>query len=527
MKKISSIITIIGFFFSLNGQPLSSARSIDWQDKVDLVVMHNIEAGESEFLVYLQEQADLSEAYNLNSKTAKGRYVFEELTNTAQRTQKRIISILESEHAKFQPYWIANMIWVRGNRDILERVAKRSEVEKTYANPKIYFPAPEIKLQQIDPQNNKNALDNHTQSNRTAEWNIQLVNSPQVWEKGFNGQGVVIGGQDTGYEWDHPALMSQYRGWNGGAVEHNYNWHDSIHEDNENTPTGNPCGFDSPIPCDDHGHGTHTMGTMVGDDGVNNYIGMAPGARWIGCRNMEQGWGSPQSYSECYQWFLAPTDLNNENPRPDLAPDVINNSWSCPSNEGCSDPNILLTVVENIRAAGIITVQSAGNSGAYGCGSINTPAAIYEPSFTVGATDGNDNVAGFSSRGPVTIDASNRLKPDISAPGVSILSSTRGGGYGTSSGTSMASPHVAGLVALLISANPDLRNQTGNVDVIEYIIRHSALPRTSIQDCGNVSGSQIPNNIYGWGRIDAWRAYNFSVGKKYYLPILHKVFINP
>jgi len=140
------------------------------------------------------------------------------------------------------------------------------------------------------------------------------------------------------------------------TADHNYNWHDAIHENNPHTPPGNLCGFNSLEPCDDHGHGTHTMGTMVGDDGGANQIGMAPGARWIGCRNMEEGWGTPATYAECYQWFIAPTDLNDQNPDPAMAPHVINNSWACPPSEGCTDPNVLLTVVQNVLAR-----EGAGN----------------------------------------------------------------------------------------------------------------------------------------------------------------------
>ena len=141
------------------------------------------------------------------------------------------------------------------------------------------------------------------------------------------------------------------------ARNHNYNWHDSIHSG------GGSCGADSPAPCDDFGHGTHTMGTMVGDDGGTNKIGVAPRRKWIGCRNMDQGVGTPATYTECFQWFIAPTDLPNQNPDPSKAPHVINNSWGCPPSEGCTDPTVLQTVVENTRAAGIEVVVSAGNAG--------------------------------------------------------------------------------------------------------------------------------------------------------------------
>jgi serine protease AprX len=127
-------------------------------------------------------------------------------------------------------------------------------------------------------------------------------------------------------------------------------------------------------------------------------------------------------------------------------------------------------------------------------------------------------IASFSSRGPVTVDLSNRLKPNVSAPGVSIRSSTLGGGYGIKSGTSMAGPHVTGLVALLLSANPDL---IGQVSEIETIIEQTALPRTTTQTCGNVPGSQIPNNTYGWGRVDAWAAVRSTL-VIFYFPIMMK-----
>jgi serine protease AprX len=343
------------------------------------------------------------------------------------------------------------------------------------------------------------------------EWGIERINADDVWAMGYTGQGIVIGGADTGYEWEHPAIINKYRGWDGATADHNYNWHDAIHSisplhnDTMPTPEDNPCGLDVNEPCDDGFHGTHTMGTMVGDDGAGNQIGVAPGARWIACRNMERGWGSPANYIEAFEWFLAPTNLANQNPDPSKAPHVINNSWGCPPVEGCNEMNFatMNAVVDNLKAAGIVVVVSAGNSGS-NCETVSTPAAMFQNSFSIGASrPSGDTIAGFSSRGPVTVDGSGRMKPNVVAPGVSVRSCIPDSNYASFSGTSMAGPHVAGLVALLLSANPAL---IGDVETVETLIEQTAAPMRTNQVCGDISGLDIPNHTYGYGRVDALAA---------------------
>ncbi|RPI22459.1 MAG: peptidase S8, partial [Chloroflexota bacterium] len=377
------IVTFVIFVLSGVGpQPAGSAAL--WQSKVDPALLSMAPGEPVEFIILLNQQASLHEAGLLTGKLEKTTFVAETLQETAARTQQPILARLASAGIEHRPYWIANMIWVRGDRSIIQSMAQRADVAHISANPQVRSDLPAPVSGASAPDAPGTAL------------NIARVGAPQAWAAGFTGQGVVVAGQDTGYDWDHPALISQYRGWDGANADHNYNWHDAIHTSN------GTCGADSQEPCDDQGHGTHTMGTIVGDDHQGNQIGMAPGARWIGCRNMNHGVGTPTTYAECFQWFMAPTDLEGNNPDPALAPDVINNSWGCPPSEGCDAANIqmLQGVVEAVRAAGILVVASAGNFGP-ACSTVKDPPGIYDASFSVGAVDNSDVAAGFSSRGGV------------------------------------------------------------------------------------------------------------------------------
>lgn len=463
------------------------------------------------FLIIMAQQADLAGAEAIANPAERREFVRGQLIETAQRTQAPIREALDAAGLTYRPFYLINMIRVEGHHRRMADFAGLPGVARVMLNPNVRpypFQAPALGY-------------GHTpDSGAGVGWNISQVQADAAWQLGVTGRSIVVGGQDTGYDWTHPALRRAYRGNNGDAPDHTYNWHDAWAETAE--------------PFDDDQHGTHTMGTIVGDDGNGNQIGMAPGAQWIGCRNMRRGIGNPASYTDCMEFFLAPyppggSAFNDGDVS--KSPHIINNSWGCPDIEGCDDA-VLEPALDALRAAGIMMVVSAGNDGP-GCQTASEPPARYDSAFSVGATDDFGQITGFSSRGPVQAETEALLKPDIAAPGAAVRSSLPGGGYGTADGTSMAGPHVAGLVALMWSANPDL---IGQIDATEDIIRQSATPtevngacsvdsgppgELSLLEqiealenptscaCGQVTGT--PNNVYGWGEINALEAVKLAL----------------
>jgi serine protease AprX len=445
------------------------------------------------FVVRLRDQADVSGAVaGTSSRAAQGERAVAALRRAAAG-QAGVEAELHSLGVPFRAFWVVNAIAVDAGRRVVDVLAGR----------------PDVAAIEADRAFRGAALERGRRASSAArgiEWNIQKIGAPAVWALGYTGQGLVYANADTGVSWQVPALKSRYRGWDGTTARHDYSWWDAVHGDISGNGA-NPCGFNLKAPCDDDtitgiSHGTHTMGTAVGDDGAGNQIGVAPGAKWIACRNMDEGVGRPSTYIECLQFFLAPTDLNGANPDPSKRPNVIGNSYACPPEEGCS-PGSLEAAVDNVRAAGIFMAVAAGNEGQGGCSTVGWPPGTYDSSTSIGATDPGDQIAYFSSRGPVTADGSGRMKPDLSAPGVGVRSSTSSG-YAFGSGTSMAAPHVGGAVLLLWSAFPELR---GNVDATERLLEQSAVHLTTGDGCGGDSTSAVPNNTFGYGRLDVAAAF--------------------
>jgi subtilisin family serine protease len=460
----------------------SGASANTTPTKVEPQLWAELAGGTTSFWVYLNETADLSAA-PVNTARAPvdrvetTRWVYEQLTSVAESSQAGLRAMLAARGVEHTPFWISNVIHVTGDATLARQLANRADVSHLESASEPY--------QLIEPVA---TADGPANSIQAVEWGVANIRADQAWaDFGVTGQGITVASIDTGVRFTHTAVVNQYRGnLGGGQFNHNYNWFD---------PTG-ICGNS---PCDNNNHGTHVTGTMVGDDGGSNQIGVAPGAKWIAAKGCGSSSCAQNHLLAAGQWMVAPTNLSGQAPDPSMAPHVVNNSWG----GGRGDTWYQATINAWV-SAGIFPMFAAGNSGS-ACNTANSPGDNI-PAYAIGAYDINDNIASFSSRGASGVSSS-VIKPNASAPGVAVRSSTAGSNtsYASFNGTSMATPHASGVVALVLSAAPNL---VGDVAGIRAVLDTTARDTSNLQ-CG---GTAANNNVFGEGRLDAHEAVRVASG---------------
>lgn len=440
-------------------------ETVVMEGKIDTQILSTLEQSETvDVIIRLKDKVPMEDLFksaaSLSSKGDRGKMVVQALQSFTSNSQQGLLTQLgalekEGKVSNVKQFWVFNGVAATVTKEALALIEARADVEKITLDFEVYVP--EVEVEETKP--------------RLPEWGVEKINAPDVWGTyGIEGNGVVVGIMDTGVDWQHEALRKNYRGKDGN---HEFSWFDAT-------------GYGYEMPTDRNGHGTHVAGTAVGG-GDGEPIGVAPGAEWIAAKIFDDGGRATASgIHEAFQWFMAPGG------DPDMAPDVVNNSW------GSANPyrTEFLEDVQAWVAAGIFPLFAAGNDGP-GVGTVGSPASFPE-SFAVGATDIFDQIAGFSSRGPVNWtdengDTTSYIRPHVTAPGVQIYSALPGGGYGLKNGTSMATPHVAGAIALLLESDPDL-----SIADIASLLEGTARVEEHM--------GEVPNNNYGAGVINVYQA---------------------
>ncbi|MEW6569796.1 MAG: S8 family serine peptidase [Nitrospirota bacterium] len=407
-------------------------------------------------IVTLTDKVDLTQFESMDKGLLRA-MIIRALKSKADLTQIPVQAFLRAKGAqRIVTLWLINGMAVTAPSHVIRELATMPLVESIRLDDTLKAPVSEQSISSI------------------PEWNINAVGAPQLWDLGHRGEGAVVASMDTGVDVNHPDLSGK---WRGGINS----WYD---------PNG-----EHSIPYDSDGHGTQTMGIIVGGDNGGTSIGVAPGAEWIAVKIFnDAGFAYFSGIHQGFQWLLDP----DGNPDTNDSPDVVNNSWGLKNNVN----ECVLEFQDDIqalKAAEIAVAFAAGNAGPGSSTSISP--ANYPESFAVGAISDTFLIASFSSRGPSTCDGA--IYPETVAPGVNIKTSdlTFGGvipnSYAYVSGTSFSAPHVAGSMALLLGAFPNLP-----VSELETALKQSAI------DLGTAG----PDNSYGYGLIDAMEAYNLING---------------
>ncbi len=429
-------------------------------------------------LIYLNHQADidaLGGQLTADRATRHDRHTaivtaLHDAANFGQHDLLEWIDTLPTKKVQHvQPYWISSIVGIDATADVLELIAQRDDVAL------VAFDYP---IELTAPVGGDGAPDDNSTLLGGPEQGLTAIGAPDVWAMGYTGQNVVVSNMDTGVHGSHEALASRWRGLN------------PLYSGNPHWAFYDPYTNNHNFPFDSGSHGTHTMGTICGG-APGDQIGVAPGAEWIAACPIDRS-GIAQTVADAilsFQWFTDP----DGNPLTSFdVPNTNSNSWGLVTAHGYPEcDQTFWSFIDNCEAAGVIVLFSAGNEGSSGLRRPGDRALDDFRNMAVAATDpyNGNNIASFSSRGPTncTSNGSSAIKPDIAAPGVSTRSSVPGG-YSSYDGTSMASPHVNGVMALMLSANPDLTSEQ---------------VKTIIYDTATDMGASGKDNDYGYGHINA------------------------
>lgn len=391
----------------------------------------------------------------------KRKAIIENLQNNAEESQKEVLNYLKDGQSTKQvelleSYYSTNTIRTIARIDVIEDLDRFDNIV------------------QISLNDSVETMGSQSSSPET-DWSLEATDVKKAWEAfGTKGEDVTIGFIDSGVFINHPDLKESFRGYDKetGEVATEGHWIDFI--------------ANRKMPVDDLGHGTAITGIAVGGDKSGTTVGVAPNSKWIAARAFSTEFSLNTNLIEAGQWMLAPGgDVSK-------APDIINNSWGGKS----TDEKWFNKLLDAWLAAGIFPVFAAGNEkGLSEKASIENPASLLD-AFAVGAVDSNKIIGNFSKRGPSMFDPTGTvIKPEVVAPGKYVCTTNKAGGYSNWTGTSMAAPHVAGVVALMKSVNKNLSNTQ-----IRRILIETATPLTD--NDYNTS----PNMAYGYGLVNAYKA---------------------